>query len=209
MTRKLNIGRAAAIGGLTASMALLMGLPTVNADELADLRANQELLQRRIDQLAQAAQGRPGVPGAYGAEAHPGEMAVQRQLSALVSDPGHGHLDTRRRVCRRDPRLLLAGRPAKRQPKHDRRSHRQFGGNPAQRRRQDRSRLSHRRECGSAEHSNFTRQRRVFAEPAGNTPQCRDAHADRLGRVTDFHRIRLCRRHQLQRYYNWPYECIG
>ncbi len=54
MTRKRNIGRAAAIGGLTATIALLTGLPAANADELADLRANQELLQRRIDQLAQA-----------------------------------------------------------------------------------------------------------------------------------------------------------
>jgi hypothetical protein len=77
MARKRNFGSAAAIGGLTASIALLMGLPAASADELADLRANQELLQRRIEQLAQAAQGRPGVPGAYGAEAHPGEMATQ------------------------------------------------------------------------------------------------------------------------------------
>ncbi len=53
MTRKRNIGSVAAIGGLTATVALLTCLPAAKADELADLRANQELLQRRIDQLAQ------------------------------------------------------------------------------------------------------------------------------------------------------------
>jgi hypothetical protein len=88
MTRKRNFGSAAAIGGLTASIALLMGLPAANADELADLRANQELLQRRIEQLAQAAQGRPGVPGAYGAEAHPGEMAIQGSFPRSFLIPG-------------------------------------------------------------------------------------------------------------------------
>jgi hypothetical protein len=64
MIRKRNIGRAAAIGALTAAVALLTGLPAASADELADLRANQELLQRRIDQLAQAQTG--GVTGKAG-----------------------------------------------------------------------------------------------------------------------------------------------
>jgi hypothetical protein len=79
MTRKRNIGRVAAIGGLTAATALLTGLPVASADELADLRANQELLQRRIDQLAQAQQppAAGGTPGggpssAYGTAAVPG-----------------------------------------------------------------------------------------------------------------------------------------
>jgi hypothetical protein len=44
---------------MTATVVLLTGLPTAKADELAYLRANQELLQRRIDQLAQIAPGRP------------------------------------------------------------------------------------------------------------------------------------------------------
>jgi hypothetical protein len=89
MTRKRNFGRAAAIGGLTATIALLTRLPVASADELADLRANQELLQRRIEQLAQgAAQGRPGVPGAYGAEAHPGEMAIQGSFPRSFLIPG-------------------------------------------------------------------------------------------------------------------------
>ena len=62
-----GIGTFAAIGGLTATIALLTGLPTVTADELADLKANQELLQRRIDQLAQAAP-LPGTTGGGAAQ---------------------------------------------------------------------------------------------------------------------------------------------
>ncbi len=78
MTRTHTIGTLAVIGGVTATIALLTGLPAANADELADLRANQELLQRRIDQLAQgqppAAGGIPGGgPGSpFGAQAAPG-----------------------------------------------------------------------------------------------------------------------------------------
>ena len=88
MIRKRNIGRAVAIAGVAATVALLTGLSAASADELADLRANQELLQRRIEQLAQAAQGRPGVPGAYGAEAHPGEMAIQGSFPRSFLIPG-------------------------------------------------------------------------------------------------------------------------
>jgi hypothetical protein len=51
----------AALGGFTAAVALLSGLSAAKADELADLRANQDLLQQRIDQLAQI----PGPGGAY------------------------------------------------------------------------------------------------------------------------------------------------
>src|SRR5438445_2577505 len=67
MTNKRNIGTVAALGGLTAAVALIAALPSARADELGDLRANQELLQRRIDQLAQvpppgAPPGGPGGP---------------------------------------------------------------------------------------------------------------------------------------------------
>src|SRR6516225_6879470 len=77
MIGKRTIGKSAAIGGLTAAAALLMGFSAASADELADLKANQELLQRRIDQLSQAAPTPPpgtgyGIPGAYGAQATPG-----------------------------------------------------------------------------------------------------------------------------------------
>ena len=64
MTRKRNIGNVAAIGGATAMVALLTGLSGARADELADLRANQQLLQQRIDQLAQAQAQAPGGPPA-------------------------------------------------------------------------------------------------------------------------------------------------
>src|ERR1700746_624853 len=75
MTRGQKNGVKTVLGGLTATIALLTGLPRINADELADLRAmqtnlrdNQELLQQRIDQLAQTAPKlmRPGEPGPAG-----------------------------------------------------------------------------------------------------------------------------------------------
>jgi hypothetical protein len=54
MTKKRTIATMAALGGFTAAIALLSGMSTAKADELSDLRANQELLQHRLDQLAQA-----------------------------------------------------------------------------------------------------------------------------------------------------------
>jgi porin-like protein/outer membrane DcaP-like protein len=77
MTGKRNIGNMAAIGGLSAAIALLTGLPAASADELADLRANQELLQKRIDQLSQAPPAAPGqfVPG-FGPETRPAAAPV-------------------------------------------------------------------------------------------------------------------------------------
>ncbi len=79
MTRAQGIGSLAAIGGLTAMIALQTGLPAARADELQDLvaqqqqmLANQQLLQQRIDQLAKtqaneqqaAVEGGPVVAGA-------------------------------------------------------------------------------------------------------------------------------------------------
>ena len=55
MTRAQRIGALAAIGGLTATIALETGLPA-RADELSDLQANQQLLEQRTDQLAKAQQ---------------------------------------------------------------------------------------------------------------------------------------------------------
>ncbi len=66
MSRKRNLGKLAAVAGLTAAAALLMGLGSAGADELADLRANQQLLQQRIDQLAQAQAQAPPLPGTQG-----------------------------------------------------------------------------------------------------------------------------------------------
>ena len=54
MSRNRNIGTIAALGGLTAVVALLTGLPSASADELSDAQAKNQLLQQRLDQLAQA-----------------------------------------------------------------------------------------------------------------------------------------------------------
>ena len=63
MNRQRNVRNLTAIGGATAAIALLTGFPGARADELADLRANQQLLQQRIDQLAQAQGQQPPAPG--------------------------------------------------------------------------------------------------------------------------------------------------
>ena len=63
MIRRWNLSSIVAIGGPIAAISLLTGSPASKADELADLRANQELLQKRIDQLSQAPP--PGAPGPY------------------------------------------------------------------------------------------------------------------------------------------------
>jgi hypothetical protein len=65
MIRKRKLCSVAAIGGPIAVFSLLTGSPGSRADELADLRANQELLQKRIDQLSQAAPGSIPIPGQY------------------------------------------------------------------------------------------------------------------------------------------------
>ena len=60
MIRRRNLSSVAAVGGSVAAVLLLTGSAASRADELADLRANQELLQKRIDQLSQAPP--PGAP---------------------------------------------------------------------------------------------------------------------------------------------------
>jgi hypothetical protein len=62
MSRIRNAGIVPAIGWSLPIFALATGLSVARADELADLRANQELLQRRVDQLAQVPP--PPPPGA-------------------------------------------------------------------------------------------------------------------------------------------------
>src|SRR5215469_15801962 len=88
MTRTDRAGALAAIAGLTATVALLTGLPAASADELTDLRANQELLQRRIEQLAQATKQYPGVPGALGAQPTPGTALVGGSFPRSFLIPG-------------------------------------------------------------------------------------------------------------------------
>src|SRR6516162_9889619 len=88
-----GIGGFAAIGGLTAAIALQTGLPAASADEIADLRANQELLQRRIDQLAQQVPAAGGVPGGgtpagTGAKEAPGAASVGGSFPRSFLIPG-------------------------------------------------------------------------------------------------------------------------
>ncbi len=90
MTKKRTNGRVAAIGGLTATVALLAGLPVTQADELADLKANQELLQRRIEQLAQATPRGGGAAGGavYGTAPVPGAALVGGSFPRSFLIPG-------------------------------------------------------------------------------------------------------------------------
>ena len=52
MSIKRKIGTIAALGMSTAALAMLTGLAGARADELSDLRLNQQLLSQRVDQLA-------------------------------------------------------------------------------------------------------------------------------------------------------------
>src|SRR5579862_1348127 len=61
MTRRSKISGAAATA-FVAAVALIAGLPAANADELSDLRANNQLLQQRLDQLAQVGPAKPQLP---------------------------------------------------------------------------------------------------------------------------------------------------
>jgi hypothetical protein len=64
MSRRRGAGIVPAIGWSLPVFALATGLSVARADELADLRANQELLQKRVDQLAQVPPPPPGAgPG--------------------------------------------------------------------------------------------------------------------------------------------------
>jgi hypothetical protein len=66
MSRKRTIATMAALGGMIAAIALASGIATAAADELSDLRANQEMLQRRLDQLAQVGTAKPALPPGSG-----------------------------------------------------------------------------------------------------------------------------------------------
>jgi hypothetical protein len=90
MKRIAGVRSYATIGCLTAAVALLSGLPAASADELADLRANQELLQRRIDQLAQLPPTKafPGLPGAMGTQPAPGAALLGGSFPRSFLIPG-------------------------------------------------------------------------------------------------------------------------
>ena len=97
MTKSHAIGSFAA----TAMVALLTGLPPASADELADLKANQELLQRRIDQLAQAQAPLPaagGIPGGGTPAGIPGMRGVGARDQERTRETAAERRDTRRRL---------------------------------------------------------------------------------------------------------------
>jgi hypothetical protein len=64
MNKKPAPDRMAALGGLIALAALLAGGPGAAADELSDLRATNQLLQQRLDQLSQSHDKPAPAPGA-------------------------------------------------------------------------------------------------------------------------------------------------
>src|SRR2546430_3720840 len=64
MSMRRGAGIVPVIGWTLPAFVLATGLSAARADELGDLRANQELLQRRIDQLAQVPP--PPAPGPGG-----------------------------------------------------------------------------------------------------------------------------------------------
>jgi Porin subfamily len=72
MSRNRKIGTIAALGGATAVVALLTGLPSAKADELSDLHSQNQLLQERLDQLAQQI---PAAGGFYTGGAPPAPSA--------------------------------------------------------------------------------------------------------------------------------------
>jgi hypothetical protein len=63
MTGRRSVRGAVACGAIGAVFLTFAGASASRADELADLLANQELLQKRLDQLSQAPP--PGAPGPY------------------------------------------------------------------------------------------------------------------------------------------------
>ena len=110
MTRKRTIATMAAFGGMTAAVALLSGQPAAKADELSDLRANQQLLQQRA-RPAGAGPPAPGSPYGVGGPRGPDRRADGgRQLPALLPGARHRHLDPGRRRNPLGRRLLLQRR---------------------------------------------------------------------------------------------------
>src|SRR5579884_4273655 len=67
MTMTRRTGAAVALGGMmAAAVALSAGFPGANADELSQLRANQQILQQELANLEQQAAlgAKPVAPGA-------------------------------------------------------------------------------------------------------------------------------------------------
>ncbi len=200
MTRTRNIGIYAAIGGLTATIALLTGLPAANADELADLKANQELLQRRIEQLAQGTnpypekKAYPGLASPMGAQATPGAALIGGSFPRSFLIPGTdtsirvgGFIDLTGLYYLQGQNASNPGTPSSNSGQNGNLNSLPIGQQfvPG---------------LGSVRAADqpFARQRGVPVQPAANEAQRRDPHPDRLGRVADVFRVRLGGRQQFQ-----------
>src|SRR5216684_2134967 len=93
MSGKRGAGFMPVIGWSLPVFVLATGLSTTaRADELADLRANQELLQRRVDQLAQAGPSAgPGPGGPVLAGSFPRSFAIPgTEVSLRIGGQGVG-----------------------------------------------------------------------------------------------------------------------
>ena len=86
MTRKRTIGSMAAAAGLAVSVGWLPAAPAARADELSDMQADMQLLQQRMDQLAQFAPGSGS--GAAGAKAAPGVALLGGSFPRSFLIPG-------------------------------------------------------------------------------------------------------------------------
>jgi hypothetical protein len=62
MTMTPNVSPALVLAVLAAAVATSAGFPPASADELSDLRANQALVNSRIDQLAKPGDAQMGSP---------------------------------------------------------------------------------------------------------------------------------------------------
>src|SRR2546429_2353527 len=95
MSGKRNAGLMPVLGWSLPVFVLATGLSTTAwADELSDLRANQELLQRRVDQLAQAGPSAgPGPGGPVLAGSFPRSFAIPgTEVSLRVGGQGVGSM---------------------------------------------------------------------------------------------------------------------
>src|SRR3981081_4782261 len=93
MSGKRRSGFVPVIGWSLPVFVLATGLSThTSAEQLRDLRANQELLQRRIDQLAQAGpSGGPGPGGPVMAGSFPRSFVIPgTEVSLRVGGQGVG-----------------------------------------------------------------------------------------------------------------------
>ena len=200
MTKAQGIGTLAAIGCLTAVIALQSGLPVAKADEMADLRANQQLLQQRIDQLAQAqaqalpqTKAYPGTAGPMGTKAIPGQPLAGGSFPRSFLIPG---TDTSIRVGGfvdfTALEFLQGGGNV---------NGSNYGSNAGQNGNVISLPVAGRAVPGPVEHLRaglgqlcaVAQQRYPRIQPAAIAPQCRNPHPDQLGRSADLLRIRLGR----------------